>query len=123
VVVAAGLAAGLAVQAVSFGLAPDTELACQVAAGHVDQVLATMAAAAAGAPPPLPGPPWVDRLAELSVPVSVESARRASRLGRAIAGLVPDGRFVAADTDTDLVWLEDRAQAKAAITDMLSRLP
>lgn len=107
--------------------APDTELACQVAAGHADQVLtaiaAVRAAAATGAPPPLPGPPWVDRLAELGVPVTVVSARRASRVGQVIAAMVPDGRFVAAAADTDLVWLEDRAQAQAAITDMLSRLP
>jgi hypothetical protein len=32
------------------------------------------------------------------------------------------GRFIAAAADTDLVWLEDRIQAKAVITDMLGRL-
>jgi hypothetical protein len=46
-------------------------------------------------------------------------ARRASRMARAIADMAPDGRFIAAAADTDLVWLEDRTQAKAAITDML----
>jgi hypothetical protein len=55
--------------------------------------------------------------------VTVVSARRASRMARAIAGMAPDGRFVAAAADTDLVWLEDRIQAQAAIRDMLSRLP
>jgi hypothetical protein len=35
----------------------------------------------------------------------------------------PDGRFIAAAADTDPVWLEDRIQAKAAIRDMLGRLP
>lgn len=39
--------------------------------------------------------------------------------GAAIAGMAPDGRFIAATADTDLVWLEDRSQAKAAIRDML----
>jgi hypothetical protein len=106
--------------------APDAELACQVIARHVDQVLAMVAAvraaAAAGAPPPQPGLPWVDRLAEISVPVTVVSARRAGRLGQAIAAMAPDGRFVAADADTDLVWLEDRARAKAAIADTLGQL-
>jgi hypothetical protein len=37
--------------------------------------------------------------------------------------MAPDGRFIAATADTDLVWLEDRTQAKAAIRDMLGRLP
>ena len=44
-------------------------------------------------------------------------------VGRAIVGMAPDGRFIAAAADTDLVWLEDRSQAKAAIRDMLGRLP
>ena len=65
----------------------------------------------------------VHELAEISVPVSVVSARRAGRVGRAIAGMAPEGRFIAATADTDLVWLEDRIQAKAAIGDMLGRLP
>jgi hypothetical protein len=107
--------------------ASDVELGCQVIAGHADQVLAAVTAmaagAAAGAPPPQAGLPWVGRLAEISVPVTVVSARRASGIARAIAGMVPDGRFIAAAADTDLVWLEDRTQAKAAITDMLGRLP
>jgi hypothetical protein len=106
--------------------ASDVELACQVIAGHVDQILATVtvaAAAAAGAPPPQAGLPWMDRLAEISVPVTVVSGRRASLIARAIAEMAPDGRFVAATADTDLVWLEDRIQAKAAIRDMLGRLP
>ena len=50
------------------------------------------------------------------------SARRASRLGRAIADRVPDGRAIATAADTDLVWLEDRPQAKAVIRDLLGRL-
>lgn len=104
--------------------AADVELACQVIAGHVHQVLATVTAAvAAGAPPPQAGLPWIDRLAEISVPVTVVSARRARRMARAIADMAPDGRFIAAAADTDLVWLEDRTQAKAAIIDMLGRLP
>ena len=45
----------------------------------------------------------VHELAEISVPVTVVSARRAGRAGRAIAGMVPDGRFIAATADTDLV--------------------
>jgi hypothetical protein len=65
----------------------------------------------------------MDRLAEISVPVTVVMAGRAGRLGRAIADMAPDGRFIAATADTDLVWLEDRIQAKAAIRDMLGRLP
>jgi hypothetical protein len=108
-------------------VASDVELACQVIAGHVYQVLATVtavaAAAAAGAPPRRLGCPWVDRLAEISVPVTEVSARRTGRVGRAIACMAPDGRFIAATADTDLVWLEDRTQAKAAIRDMLVRLP
>jgi hypothetical protein len=105
--------------------ASDVELACQVIAGPevLAAVTAAAAAAAAGAPPPQAGLPWVDRLAEISVPVTVVSARRASRMARAIAGIAPDGRFIAAAADTDLVWLEDRIQAKAAIRDMLGRLP
>jgi hypothetical protein len=107
--------------------ASDVELACQVIAGHADQVLAAVTAvataAAAGTPPPQAGLPWVDRLAEISVPVTVVSARRTGRVGRAIAGMAPDGRFIAATADTDLVWLEDRIQAQAAIRDMLGRLP
>jgi hypothetical protein len=106
--------------------APDAELACQVIDGHVDQVLAMVAAvraaAAAGAPPPQPELPWADRLGEVGVPVTVVSARRASRLGRAIADRVPDGRAIEAAADTDLVWLEDRPQAKAVIRDLLGRL-
>jgi hypothetical protein len=107
--------------------ASDVELACQVIAGHVDQVLATVTAvataAAAGAPPPQAGLPWVDRLAEISVPVTVVSARRTGRIGRAIADMARVGQFIATTADTDLVWLEDRIQAKAAIRDMLGRLP
>jgi hypothetical protein len=98
--------------------APDVELACQVVAGHIDELLAT----ATGTPPPQAALPWVDRLAEISVPVTVVSARRASPVARAIAGLAPDGRFVAAAADTDLVWLEDRPRARAAIKDTLGRL-
>jgi hypothetical protein len=103
--------------------APDIDLACQVISAHVDEVLATAAesaaAAMAGGPMPQLGPPWVDRLAELTVPVTVMTSRRASRTGQALAGRIPDGRFVVADAETDLVWLEDRGSATTAITDLL----
>jgi hypothetical protein len=53
--------------------------------------------------------------------VVAEQVLPGTLVGRTIAGMVPDGRFIAA-ADTDLVWLEDRIQARAAITDMLGRL-
>jgi hypothetical protein len=79
--------------------ASDVELGCQVIAGHVHQVLAIVTAAATGAPPPQAGLSWMDRLAEISAPVTVVSARRASRIARAIADMAPDGRFIAAAAD------------------------
>jgi hypothetical protein len=42
---------------------------------------------------------------------------------RAIADVAPDGRFIATTADTDLVWLEDGIQAKAAVTDVLGGCP
>jgi hypothetical protein len=106
--------------------APDVELACAVIADHADQVLDIVtqgtAAAMAGEPVPQLGPPWVDRLAELAVPVTVITNRRASRVGQALATRIADGRFMVADAETDLVWLEDRAGARTAIEDMLLRV-
>ena len=106
--------------------APDVELACAVIADHAGEVLDIVArgtaAAMAGGPAPQPGPPWVDRLAELAVPVTVITNRRASRVGQALARRIRDGRLVVADAETDLVWLEDRAGARAAIGDMLLRV-
>jgi hypothetical protein len=106
--------------------APDIELACEVIADHADEVLDIVtrgtAAAMAGEPVPQLGPPWVDRLAEVTVPVTLITNRRASRAGQALARRIPDGRFVVADAETDLVWLEDRAGARTAIEDMLLRV-
>jgi hypothetical protein len=106
--------------------APDVELVCRVVADHAGEVLdlvaQSVAAAMTGAPAPQLGPPWVDRLAELSAPVTVMTARRASAVGRVLAGRIPGGVFVEANAGTDLVWLEDRAGARAVIGDRLLRV-
>jgi hypothetical protein len=52
----------------------------------------------------------------------VVSAWRAQRTGRALAQRILNGQFVAADADTDLVWLEDRTRAINALRDMLALL-
>lgn len=105
--------------------APDLDLACQVIAEHAEDLLAavagTQAAAEAGEPPQL-GRPWVDQLDGLTVPVTVLSARRAQRIAQALAQRILNGQFVAADADTDLIWLEDRARAINALRDMLALL-
>lgn len=105
--------------------APDLELASQVIADHVEELLADVKVAQAeieaGGAPPL-GLPWVDNLDELSVPVTVVSGRRGGRIGRAIAQRILKGQFVAADADTDLVWLEDRGAAVSVLRNLLSLL-
>jgi hypothetical protein len=57
----------------------DLELAVRVTGDHADELMATVretvAAARADAPPPHPGPRWLNRLAEVSVPVVVGSRR------------------------------------------------
>jgi hypothetical protein len=92
---------------------------------HVEDLLAALpdaqAATGAGEPPRL-GLPWAGRLDELEIPVTVVSARRARRLGQALAQQIPNGQFVAADADTDLVWLEDRTRSVNALRNMLALL-
>jgi hypothetical protein len=105
--------------------APDLDLACQVIGEHVEDLLAALpdaqAATGAGEPPRL-GLPWAGRLDELEIPVTVVSARRARRLGHALAQQIPNGQFVAADADTDLVWLKDRTRSVNALRNMLALL-
>jgi hypothetical protein len=104
-------------------IAADLELACQVIGEHVEELLADLASAQsatdAGESPQL-GVPWVDHLSELTVPVTVISGRRSSRVGMSIAQRILKGQFVAADADTDLVWLEDRSGAINALRNLLA---
>jgi hypothetical protein len=104
----------------------DLALVSQVAGDHVDELVATMAqtitAVEAGDPAPQPGLPWVDQLADVTVPVSVITSRRAKPVGEAIAKRILAGRFAAADATTDLPWLEDRPGAISVLRQMLTKL-
>ncbi len=69
--------------------AADLELTGQVIGDHAEELLATSERVAdladAGAGVPFPERPWVDRLGEIDVPVTVLVSQRAVRLGPAIA--------------------------------------
>ncbi|HEX6521094.1 MAG TPA: hypothetical protein VF070_13970, partial [Streptosporangiaceae bacterium] len=105
--------------------AADFALVCQVIGEHIEDLLATIGKAAVAAeavePAPHPGPPWVDRLGEITVPVTVVMSRRGRSVGEALANRVPAGEFVGANADTDLPWLEDRATAVSVLRRMLAR--
>jgi hypothetical protein len=101
----------------------DLMLASQVIGDHVEAFLATLAetiaAAEMGAAAAHPGLPWISRLAEVSVPVAVVMSRRGEIAGQAITERILAGRFAAADAQTDLPWLEDRAGAISVLRQML----
>jgi hypothetical protein len=104
----------------------DLELACLVAGEHAEESLAAVAAAVtaarAGMPPPRPGLPWLDQLAGIGLPLAVVLARPASWMGTVIARRAQSAQIVTADAQTDLVWLEDRGAAAAALNQTIARL-
>jgi hypothetical protein len=104
--------------------AGDLELALKVIGDHAEELLAmskqVAALAEAGAGVPWPEESWVDRLGEIDVPVAVVVSRPAARIGAVIARQARDGQTITAAADTNLVWLEDRVTAVAAIRQMLS---
>lgn len=103
----------------------DLALVSQVTADHAEELLAAIAqvivAAEADAPAPSPGLAWVDRLSEVTVPVTVVAARRGARIGKAVADRIPAGQLVTVDAHTSLPWLEDRAGADAALRQLLGQ--
>ena len=106
--------------------AEDLELACRVIGDHAEDLLATSkevtAAAEAGRDIPWPSPPWVDRLDEIAMPMTVIMSKPANRTGQAIARRIGQGRLIVSEAQTDLVWLEDRQTALVSITQLLGRL-
>ena len=58
----------------------------------------------------------------IDAPRETDVTRRTERLGQALAEQIPNGQFVAADADTDLVWLEDRTRSVNALRTMLALL-
>jgi hypothetical protein len=106
--------------------AADLGLTGQVIGDHVEELLATSKRVAhladAGAGLPFPELPWVDRLGEIGVPVTVVVSQRAVRLGPAIARRARDGQSILAAADTELVWLEDRDTALTTLRQVLARV-
>ena len=105
--------------------AGDLELACQVIGDHTEELLATAkdvaANAEAGEDMSWPSPPWIDRLGEIDIPVTVVVSKLALGMGRAVARRAREGQVIEAQAHTDLVWLEDRAAAVTALRHMLDR--
>jgi hypothetical protein len=103
----------------------DRELVSRIIADHVEDVLAAtaqvIAAAEAGAAAPYPGMRWLDRLGEVTIPVTVITSAPATSVGKSLAERIPAGRFVALGARSDLPWLEDRAGTVSVLRQMLSQ--
>ena len=72
--------------------------------------------------PPWLERPWIDRLAELTVPVTTVVSARGRVIGEAIARRAKDAEIVVAGANVGLEPAEDRARAADAILRMLDRI-
>jgi hypothetical protein len=114
------------------------ELLLAMYGDHAEEFFASLAAAAApaeepeatetaGADDPLQLPPWlerpwIDRLAELTVPVTTVVSAPGRVIGEAIARRAKDAEIVVAGANAGLESVEDRARAADAILRMLDRI-
>jgi len=101
---------------------------------HADEFFASMqafkqalAAEPAGADEPVPLPPWlerpwIDRLADLTIPVTTVVSPRGRVIAEAIARRAKDAEIVVAGANAGLEPAEDRARAADAILRMLDRI-
>jgi hypothetical protein len=94
-------------------------------AGEIQHELQrAVAAHAQGQPPrtpPEPGDRWIDRLRQVTVPVTIMSARPGFRVAEILAARAPHGEAILARGDAGMPWLEDRDKAAAAVAGMIER--
>jgi hypothetical protein len=106
----------------------DRALVHHVMADHAGEIQhelqQAVAAHAQGQPPrtpPEPGERWIDRLRQLTVPVTIMSARPGFQVAEILAARAPQGEAVLARGDAGMPWLEDRDKAVAVLTGMIGR--
>jgi len=115
-------------QAIGVHLNPqDAALVRDVTASHAGELqrdLQRLAAAyARGEEPagPAPGEPWIDRIRELRVPVSIVSTQAGFRIAEVLAARAPHGEAVLARGEGGIPWLEDRDKTVAVLAAMIER--
>jgi hypothetical protein len=112
-------------RAIGARLAPDDAVLIRdVTADHAseiqDKLQRAVAAQARGEQqePPAPGQRWIDRIRELSVPLSVVSTRSGFRAAETLAARAQRGQAFLARGSVGLPWLEDRLAVIDVITAM-----
>jgi hypothetical protein len=114
------------------------ELLLAMYGDHADEIFANLQALAAereqvqaseppGADQPVELPPWlerpwIDRLADLTVPVTTVVSERGRVIAEAIARRAKDAEIVVAGANAGLEPAEERARAADAIVRMLGRI-
>jgi hypothetical protein len=111
------------------GLDPaELDLALAMAGDHAEEFFADLrAAAAAAAGEPQPDPPWlehpwIDRLADLNVPVMAVVAPRAGGLRQAIAARAQDAEIVVSAASPGLAPVAERIRTAQLLERMLDRV-
>jgi hypothetical protein len=111
------------------GLDPaEVELAMAMASDHADEFFANLqAVAAAGISGPLPDPPWmerpwIDRLADLNVPVMAVVGPRAHRYGEAIAARAKNAEIIVSEGSPGLAPVGERIRTAQILVRMLERI-
>jgi hypothetical protein len=107
--------------------AAEAELAVAMFADHADELFAELRSAEQAATgPPQPDPPWVqrpwiDRLGELTVPVTAVVSQRGLSVGEAIARRAADTHIVVADASPGLAPPAERDRSAQALLQLLDR--
>ncbi len=112
------------------GLDPEElELAVAMASDHADEFFADLQAAAAAAAGgrPLPDPPWmehpwIDRLADLDVPLMAVLGPRAHGLRQVIADRAKDAEIIVSEGSPGLAPVGERIRTAEALVRILERV-
>ncbi len=105
----------------------ELQLSLSMLGDHAEEFFADLQAVAAAADgpavpdPPWAGRPWIDRLASLTVPVTVVVPDRARAIAATIARRAPDAEIIEAAGYGGLAPSADRARSAAALLRLLDR--